>query len=436
MIYEIEKELWFDAEKIYIIGGKEHLHNYRANRESYPPPNDPEIAGRFPGIVFLSSTACNLRCSYCYAGQGSYNSISQSSFFKYEDYLKVYHQIVSEYGGVANIGFFGGEPLLNFKAIESFVEYLYEHTEQSLRPTLGINSNGTIMNDEIAEFIIKYGIAFGTSLDGPKQHNDLCRFGDNIESVYDTVIENINRLGNQGVTVAIQFTFNRTHLENYQPGEVIKWVSAFEALPIAVYDIISATTDKPALKIDLSDARIKKNFTLMCEELADHCLNALITGETFIMPKAFTFIFLSIANRKIAKTCAAGDDITVSPDLRVYPCHINASSCEHSEVCAEGLRERIAENEDFDFMRRTTRAQVGACRQCIAGSLCAVFCKGLCGEDLIPPPERCYMMEIFLRRVISFMADKYPLYKKQIRDSMLKINHNIQFRNQVPNNAR
>jgi radical SAM protein with 4Fe4S-binding SPASM domain len=428
MIYEIEKNVWFDADNIFIIGGKENLNNYMEVREKYPPPIKPEPMNRFPSIVFLSTTSCNLQCAYCYASQGTYNHISQSSSFQFTDYVTAYQQIVKEFGGVSSIGFFGGEPLLNFKEIKSFVEYLHENVVPSIIPLLGITSNGTIMNDEIIDFLIKYKIGFGTSLDGPKIHNDKSRFGNNIESVYDTVIDNIKRMGNREIPIAIQFTFNRTHLENYTPGEITQWASAFEELPIHMYDIISATTDNPELNIDLTDERIKENFTVMCTELADHCLDALITGRTTIIPKAFVFIFLSIANRKIATTCRAGQDITISPDLRVYPCHINASTCTKSEPCEDGLSENMQNNTDFHSMQNIKREDVTACLQCVAKNLCAVFCKGLSSNSLsTPPAERCLIMNIFLKRVISFMAHQYPLHEDRIRESI----RNISNRNQI-----
>ena len=61
-------------------------------------------------------------------------------------------------------------------------------------PTFSIGSNGTILDDEILDFMEEYHILFGTSLDGSKQFNDKSRIGDGIDSVYDKVMETLQRL--------------------------------------------------------------------------------------------------------------------------------------------------------------------------------------------------------------------------------------------------
>lgn len=425
MIFEIDKDIWFDADKLFVINGRDHYESYKRGRENYPYPEKHSKKQGFPSIVFLSSVSCNLKCQYCYAGQGSYNKVSSKVSFEFEDYVEAYDQIAKEYGGVDRIGFFGGEPLLNFKTIKRFVEYLYDHVEpSSLTNKIGINSNGTIINKEIKDFLLRYSITFGTSLDGPKVFNDVCRFGDSVTSVYDTVINTIKYLGNEGVSTALQFTLSRPHVENYQPGDIAKWVSVLESLPLAYYEIIPVTTEDPACKIDLRDEKIKENFALLCTELADHCLASFISGETAIMPGFCHSIFLSIAKRKIAGQCGAGKSmITISPDLRVYPCHVNASTRENSVPCDNRLRQHILNNLEFGFMRNTNREGVQVCNQCIAKKVCHVFCKGLCSREPVKPPyERCFMMEIFIKRVVLFMIKKYPQHKDRIKESIININ--------------
>lgn len=173
MIFEIEKDVWFDSEKLYIIKGKDNYEKFNEKYEEYTYPARTQKKREYPVITFLSTTCCNLKCTYCYAGQGTYNNVSKENSFSYENYIKAYECTMTEYGGVKGICFFGGEPLLNFIEIKKFVQYLYNEKPHLELPFISIGSNGTIMNEEIIDFISEYNIAFGTSLDGVKKYNDL-----------------------------------------------------------------------------------------------------------------------------------------------------------------------------------------------------------------------------------------------------------------------
>lgn len=421
-MFEIEKDIWFDSEKLYILNGKENYEKYMENYEKYDFPRQMKKGESYPVITFLSTTCCNLKCTYCYAGQGTYNNVSKENTFSVGNYIKAYECVLSEYGGVKGICFFGGEPLLNYVEIKKFVEYLFDKYDASDLPRISIGSNGTIMNKEILDFIVRYNIAFGTSLDGPKVHNDLCRVGDEVTSVYDKVITTINELGKKNVLVSLQFTFNKIHLENYKKGDVIEWISDFEKLPIAFYEIIAATTDNELNHINLEDEKIYSNYLVLCNDLAEHSLNSIMAGKTTIMSVIFSFLILSIANRRIAGHCGAGKNITISPDMRVYPCHVIASNRDNSIDCLPGFKEEIITNAKFNEIINLNRDNVFKCQKCIAKNLCSVFCKGLCNcNSDVPPEERCLMMRIFVEKTISFMINEYPNNKAKIVKSVKSI---------------
>lgn len=422
MIFEIEKDVWFDSEKLYIIKGKDNYEKFNEKYEEYTYPARTQKKREYPVITFLSTTCCNLKCTYCYAGQGTYNNVSKENSFSYENYIKAYECTMTEYGGVKGICFFGGEPLLNFIEIKKFVQYLYNEKPHLELPFISIGSNGTIMNEEIIDFISEYNIAFGTSLDGVKKYNDLCRVGDNVSSVYDEVVKTLYTLGNKKVLTSLQFTFNKVHLENYKKGDVVKWVEEFEKLPISFYEIIAATTENEFNHVDLKDKEILESYEMLCNDLAEYSLKCLANGKTTIMSVIFAFIIVSIGKRRVAGHCGAGKNITIAPDLRVYPCHVVASDINNGVKCEPGFRKAINSNEKFQDMIALDRNNVDKCQGCIAKNLCSVFCKGMCSAKPVnPPEERCLMMRIFVERTISFMVNDYPNCKDTVMTSIRKV---------------
>ena len=288
MVYQIAANTWFDSEKLFIVKGEEKKQKYFECYDSYPDVKEAKKnENRYPVLTFLSSVLCNLKCVYCYADHGNYNHICEQNTFTFENYLKAYETVMAEYGGIRNICFFGGEPLLDFKEIKKFVIYLHEHVDKALLPTFSVGSNGTILDDEILDFISEYNILFGTSLDGSKQFNDKSRVGDGIDSVYDKVMDTLQRLNERNITCVIQFTFTQVHLDHYRPGDAKIWMQEFEKLPIRYYELIAATTQGNLCEINLSDKQNVEKLKMMSSEIAKYSLEALVDGRTTVMSSIF-----------------------------------------------------------------------------------------------------------------------------------------------------
>ena len=66
-----------------------------------------------------------------------------------------------------NIGFFGGEPLLDFALLKDVTKMIVNHPlYDEDRVVLRIVSNGTVYSSEIADFLERYKIGLGLSYDG------------------------------------------------------------------------------------------------------------------------------------------------------------------------------------------------------------------------------------------------------------------------------
>ena len=75
-----------------------------------------------------------------------------------------------------DVGFFGGEPLLEFERIKEIVKAIEEHPgyDKDL-VEYSLVSNGTIYNEDIADFIEDHDVGFGISCDGPPWLHDRTR---------------------------------------------------------------------------------------------------------------------------------------------------------------------------------------------------------------------------------------------------------------------
>ena len=92
-----------------------------------------------------------------------------------------------------NIGFYGGEPLLEFPLLKKAVEYSEQQFEGK-KLTFNITTNGTLLNDEMIYFFQDHDVSLMISLDGPKEINDKNRVFANGKGTFDTVAKQISRI--------------------------------------------------------------------------------------------------------------------------------------------------------------------------------------------------------------------------------------------------
>lgn len=127
-------------------------------------------------ITLEVTERCNLRCKYCIYNE---SHCEYRSFGKEDmtwdiakaaiDYLKEHSKDTEK----PYIGFYGGEPLLNYSLIEKSVEYANSLFNNTI--TFSLTTNATIITDEIADFLAENDFSPIISLDGPEILHDANR---------------------------------------------------------------------------------------------------------------------------------------------------------------------------------------------------------------------------------------------------------------------
>lgn len=169
------------------------------------------------GVAFMSTmsatfwvtTNCNLNCKYCYEGLNKFNkSMSKDIVDKSIDFLL--NKFNSDN---LIISIHGGEPLLEFQTMKYIVDRckgVFRNKNLSFATT----TNGTILSDEILEFIAKEIPNITVSIDGTKQTHDKMRpFKSGVGS-HDIVIKNSLLLLKYLSNVRVRMTFDAECLAN------------------------------------------------------------------------------------------------------------------------------------------------------------------------------------------------------------------------------
>lgn len=146
-------------------------------------------------ITLQVTQGCNLRCTYCIYSETTnekqrVHSSKRMSFDTAKQAVNflLNHSIDCE---KVNIGFYGGEPLLEFDLIKKIVLYA-ESVFIGKDLDFSLTSNGTLLTDEIIEFFIDHNVNLMISIDGPKEIHDNSRvFAKDGSGTFDTILHNL-----------------------------------------------------------------------------------------------------------------------------------------------------------------------------------------------------------------------------------------------------
>ena len=123
-------------------------------------------------LVLMVNHACNLRCTYCYTGAKTHRPMS----------LAVARQSIAAAGrsirpgGVLELGFFGGEPLIEAELILAAIRQAELICgERGVELRLGLTTNGTLTDYAAWRAMTWPGLMLHVSHDGVPAVHDLHR---------------------------------------------------------------------------------------------------------------------------------------------------------------------------------------------------------------------------------------------------------------------
>lgn len=148
-------------------------------------------------ILFEVTDKCNLKCKYCGYGELYNNYDKRENKNLSLDFVKsfwnFYRKKCDDYNNQNHnltIGFYGGEPLLNFKLIKEIILYIESNSTVRLRYNMTTNA---VLLDKYMQFLVDKNFNLLISLDGD-QFASSYRVDHKNKPIYDKVIRNINTL--------------------------------------------------------------------------------------------------------------------------------------------------------------------------------------------------------------------------------------------------
>lgn len=386
------------AVKDYDIFYETNLKNIPEKRDSFACEGK-----RLGRISFVTTECCNLSCKYCFAESGTYHS-TERKVMSVDTMKKSFEYVCSKYeNGVNLVHFFGGEPMLGYESIREFIMWCNRYCKENgiVAPNYSIVTNGTIMNENMFDFLNAYKVNLVVSIDGTKELNDYARVSNTFKSVYDKIYENFKNLPvERNFKIGCEITLNHIHILKFKKGIVREWLDELCSIGFNYATIGVAETPVQECHISADEKEILQSIE---KEIIDYFFQRYRSSNDFISVEIMSLI-RQMAQKGKSLTCGAGyHSISVMPDGKILPCYqfyhddnfvmgdINGGNSE----CFEEIRELFKK----DYM-----ADIKECRDCWLRNQCTVHCKGFSynstGKLDSIAKTRCWLVEAAMQRLM------------------------------------
>lgn len=275
-------------------------------------------------LYLLLTDNCNFACTYCFF-EGSYNSPKEEaanmtsataidSVRKFANYLKKANEYQDFHPYEPSIVFYGGEPLLNANVFFAAVEEGVRLKKAGMFPenmAMSINTNGSMIDRDIASFCAEHKIEVDVSLDGYKSVHDACRIwrGKN-KGTFEDVMRGIDILKEAGAKTCISCTVSEANVA--QLPEIFNWF-----LDGAGVGNVGFNPLLNSHKYKISDPDYSQKISqamIECFKIA----RARGIYEARMMRKVKAFVDGTIYDRDC---CGCGKQLVILPNGKIGVCH-------------------------------------------------------------------------------------------------------------------
>lgn len=325
----------------------------------------PPTGGGVRNLTLHVAHACNLACGYCYAEQGLYKGRAQlltpERAIEYVDWLWAQRDPDA---GELGITFFGGEPLLNFPVIKLAADHaLKRAAESGQRVRFGITTNGTLVTEEVADFLQSIRATVTVSLDAVGKTNDRLRPFHSGRGSYDAIMERIRPLLDRRIAVA-RATITRLNLD------VVTTVHTLLDAGFVEVGCSPVDAKNPAYDLDGKDyVQLLDGF----QALSRTWLEEAVAGRKFGFSNIVNILKAIHNGHNKEYPCGAGLQMVAgAPDGKMSLCHrfVGEKTYQLGSLDEGG----IDQDRRREMMDRLNLKERSDCSRCWARYICSGGC--------------------------------------------------------------
>ena len=248
-----------ELQKNCIINVLENKIEKEANEFNYESDN-------IYSLDVIITEDCNLACKYCFVKKNKY--LGKSALMQFDVSEKTINFLIQNSGNIDDlyICFFGGEPLMNFKVMEKMVNYALEEGLKNKKAFhFSLTTNGTLLSDEIIEFLDKHQISVQISIDGNNNSHNLNRpFSGGADSYYK-IEQNVKKLDQRNMNYTARAT-----VTSFTKSNIAENFDHFISMGFKRVHFENAMAPKGKIYINQKDEikEIKKQYSIISKRIS------------------------------------------------------------------------------------------------------------------------------------------------------------------------
>lgn len=332
-------------------------------------------------IILKITNNCNLSCKYCYITNKRIDC-------DVNKIVKAIDSIALNHDKFLDICFHGGEPLLKFDLIKNIISVL-ETKEYLWRLSLSIQTNGTIISEEIINYLKSKNIGIGISLDGLAEDHNINRVFKNGIGTFDIIKNNLKFLIKKQVECGVLITLNNKNIKNIKT--LIEFLNEYNIKFASFNHII---TNNNELKIN------NEELFLMYKDLINYLklINKYKEKSERLIIRNLQGMIFKVKDKNYRRDmclcypCGIGKNVlTIDVDGQLYPCDWLVGNQEY-EIKSNNIKELLFETNFIDC----------ACSDCDVNNYCSRGC--ICKKILlgIKEEELCS----FYKKIYKYIEEK------------------------------
>ena len=320
------------------------------------------------------SGRCNLRCAYCfYADETGKRTVADYGVMSDEVMDSLVRQTLRATALQCSFAFQGGEPTLaGLDYYRQFTECVERYRSPQLKINYSIQTNGTLLDGEWADFLRDRGFLVGLSLDGIRSTHDLYRKDASGRGTFDRVEAAADLLSEHGVDYNILTVVTPAVARNI--GEIFDRYAArgyFYQQYIPCMDGLGEQRGQESWSLSGED------YGYFLKTLFDRWYAALESGAYYSVRYFDNIVRMAFGQYpeqcSLAGHCS--EQYLVEADGTVFPCDFYAVD-EYclGNVMTDGLAQIDLNREKSGFIEGSY-AIPSECRACVWYRLCRNGCR-------------------------------------------------------------
>jgi hypothetical protein len=358
----------------------------------------------------INTEVCNLACPYCVLnhttrGQAAPEGIPPDR--QVANTLSVLRQFAarrpSGQKGRRTIHFNGGEILTRWHLVQAAVAFI-EGLDTGERFDLSINTNATLVTDEVAAFLAAHFRSISISLDGDRKHHDLSRVGHDGSPSFDRVARGLAALDRHLEAPIDTFQGTLTSRSSFDPASFQSLADlglararlSVDLLHTGPLEAVELARKHLELTLGTRGARVQVSDTPF--QGFHRALAGKAQGFAFacagLSPSSTAFLHYNVDRHAASTTCGFLKQIAVGLDEVGGDLH-------HPAIAERGLA----------FLMGRLRAFEGFCLHCELATLCRGGCimNGLDAFNALNP-SACAFAKATWRGLLERMSADAPLH--------------------------